>query len=977
MNQVEASLKTSVVDKSTTMNGLLDSGASHAMREATEEEYQKGHPVSVTLAGEDVRLLRQNLQDLGCSLRWKKGSLQLYHPKRGMMKVNLVNNCPELQVRDALALIQELEAKHIKLLNDQVETLSARLEVMKKEVQRPWDELLKEYAATGNQATLFKVIHTCPVTKDLPEDVKAMLIEGFDVNSGERYLKDLPLTRRKRRALMVHSQWAVNINSGEDKGGTDPFEMIAKGGKILLNIDFKNSKLWDVGKREGVYRMLLWAASQGKISDVISAPQHSTWPTSRKNHRDPGLYDFRTRKEPYGRQELPPLQQLRVNKETADCVKPMLIWMLAMIKGPGDVGFAMCFPADEMVIRSADSPRASFWQSELWRSFRSVTSMKKTSFNMGAYGHRSQNPLSIATNYQDLISLNGVYDYDQSCVPPSLLSQEEMNTWSNGFKTLVAKAILSDYHEFANLYSENDSCVKIGKLTKEQEDQWRNHLLNDHQPYRADCSVCINAQATGLAGPFKQPGRDMDHEDYKYILVAAYRKVPMMLWKRNQNYYLEAKTNPVLKVKTENFVVPRRPSGQQYGGAWDQVGQKPFQIARGRRDRQLRLAMRWKGGWYRGPTVDVKRGHLIMREDGGLTVAKSVKFNVITQLYDLLETRGDSDRRISKKTRMTSWYTGAFVHGGVAGVRANLKDFPNTSKYLVNVAKHYAGEVNFSAVGIARNAQLGLHRDVHNYAKAKNYVMPLCGFEGGGLWVQDDMVCDEESTTKISPNGKEIKGKILKATEGEVMSFSPRLWHQVQPWEGTRTVMLMYTPRATRLSAAHVEQLEEAGFNVDKESLIKGDNGSSDEEEDQELVQMKTFLKDNELPQPAVFEEMEPSEMFDHHDEPQVNMKKMIRKAEVQYTPNVEEILRECERQGKQLDVTHTVSLGDVKKNLDNWRNSALKEFHNLTEVKRAFTVKKKSESPPGCRIVPCKGVYTTKPDKGPQGYSFRDEFRS
>ncbi|CAE7441104.1 RE1 [Symbiodinium sp. CCMP2592] len=1232
MNQVEAALRTSVVDKSTTMNGLLDSGASHAMREATEEEYQKGHPVSVTLAGEDVRLLRQNLQgtvliksedgqqvqpivplgpvieDLGCSLRWKKGSLQLYHPKRGMMKVNLVNNCPELQVKDALALIQELEAKHIKLLNDQVETLSARLEVMKKEVQRPWDELLKEYAATGNQATLFKVIHTCPVTKDLPEDVKAMLIEGFDVNSGERYLKDLPLTRRKRRALMVHKQWVVNLNSGEDKGGADPFEMIAKGGKILLNIDLKNSKLWDVSKREGVYRMLLWAASQGKISDVISAPQHSTWPTSRKNHRDPGLYDFRTQKEPYGRPDLPPLQQLRVNKETADCVKPMLIWMLSMIKGPGDVGFAMCFPADEMVIRSGDSPRASFWESELWRSFRSITSMKKTSFNMGAYGHRSQNPLSIATNYQDLINLNGVYDYDQSCVPPSLLSQEEMNTWSNGFKALVGQAILSDYHEVANLYSEKDNGVKIGKLTKEQEDQWRNHLLNDHQPYRADCSVCINAQATGyqhrrrsnpsmytlaldLAGPFKQSGRDMDHEDYKYILVAAYRcprnylsakalgeverelyvpddpeegaddvmeeepellpggedepssegeerklcgpetledavhelekpEEPITIYitrplrRRTATHVLNATKEIYLQCKQCGLHIsqihsdrarefrakafkewavdmgvrctktaggdPAGNSTAELGIKWAKSRVRALIKSAGAHPREWPMAIaqasaalwvkafpdspwaarpattfgneawfrsktyqgkaekkhdaagtRWKRGWYRGPTVDVKRGHLIMREDGGLTVAKSVKFNVIDpdrdlpsllppaiaedlpdellaapepptrqelraeiefrarkltdekqfalkdviQLYDLLETLGDSDRRMSKKTRMTSWYTGAFVHGGVAGVRANLKDFPNTSKYLVKVAKHYAGEVKFSAVGISRNAQLGLHRDVHNYAKAKNYVMPLSGFEGGELWVQDDTVSDEESTTKISPNGKEIKGKILKAPEGEVMSFSPRLWHQVQPWEGTRTVMLMYTPRATRLTEAHVEQLEEAGFNVDKESLIKGDSGSSDEEEDQELVQVKTFSKDSELPQPAVFEEMETSQMFGYHDEPQVNMKKMIRKAEVQYTPNVEEILRECERQGKQLDVTHTVSLGDVKKNLDKWRSSALKEFHNLTEVKRAFTVVKKSELPRGCRIVPCKGVYTAKPDKSPQGYRRKTRF--
>ena len=29
--------------------------------------------------------------------------------------------------------------------------------------------------------------------------------------------------------------------------------------------------------------------------------------------------------------------------------------------------------------------------------------------------------------------------------------------------------------------------------------------------------------ALDLAGPFKNKGRDMDHDDYKYIMVAAYR----------------------------------------------------------------------------------------------------------------------------------------------------------------------------------------------------------------------------------------------------------------------------------------------------------------------------------------------------------------------------------------------------------------------------------------------------------------------
>ena len=90
-----------------------------------------------------------------------------------------------------------------------------------------------------------------------------------------------------------------------------------------------------------------------------------------------------------------------------------------------------------------------------------------------------------------------------------------------------------------------------------------------------------------------------------------------------------------------------------------------------------------------------------------------------------------------------------------------------------------------------------------------------------------------------------------------------------------------------------------------------------------------------------------------------------MRKVEVQYTPNIESIIEDHVRRGVPLEVTHThtVSLADVKKDMEEWKPSAWKEFSNLTEKKHAFTVKKRKDLPPGCRIVPCKGVYTVKPD--------------
>ena len=97
-----------------------------------------------------------------------------------------------------------------------------------------------------------------------------------------------------------------------------------------------------------------------------------------------------------------------------------------------------------------------------------------------------------------------------------------------------------------------------------------------------------------------------------------------------------------------------------------------------------------------------------------------------------------------------------------------------------------------------------------------------------------------------------------------------------------------------------------------------------------------------------------------------------VKKAEVTYTPNIEEVLEYHLKNKKPLEVTHTVSLDDVKANLEKWAPSAEKEFTNLRSVKRAFDVVSRQDLPPGCKIVPGKAVFTVKPDKD----SFRRKTR-
>ena len=87
----------------------------------------------------------------------------------------------------------------------------------------------------------------------------------------------------------------------------------------------------------------------------------------------------------------------------------------------------------------------------------------------------------------------------------------------------------------------------------------------------------------------------------------------------------------------------------------------------------------------------------------------------------------------------------------------------------------------------------------------------------------------------------------------------------------------------------------------------------------------------------------------------------------------MEEVLKYHQESGTLLEVTHTVSVEDVKANIEAWAPSATKEFDNLKDNKHAFEVASREQLPRGCRIFPGKGVSTVKPDK--RGFRRKTQF--
>ena len=114
---------------------VLDSGATHPMRQAKDEkEWEEALEVQVALAGDNTTSMRLTssgtlllppgrdglcqpiipmgaiIEQLGYKLVWSAGSCELYPPGGSPLRLEVENGCPEVECNMALALIAQLEA---------------------------------------------------------------------------------------------------------------------------------------------------------------------------------------------------------------------------------------------------------------------------------------------------------------------------------------------------------------------------------------------------------------------------------------------------------------------------------------------------------------------------------------------------------------------------------------------------------------------------------------------------------------------------------------------------------------------------------------------------------------------------------------------------------------------------------------------------------------------------------------------------
>ena len=252
--------------------GLLDTGATHAMRGKRHREIPRGEMVSVTLAGgETVRMcmnaqgtlihddpevdpivpVGRAIKELGCILKWDGDVCTFEHPVRGPLKVEVVRGCPEISKQDALDIILDLEGPANPESLKQVRAKEATSEVM-------WLE---------------RVLEDHPVFEDLPQHLKHRLLDTPATD-----LKPLGLNRRQRKRVQ-NGGAVVHLYAGPDVGFTLKRAVKEVGGDAatLLEYDTKrDSHEHDMLRQNGLFSGLLRLAFDGQMDAIVGGPNCRT-----------------------------------------------------------------------------------------------------------------------------------------------------------------------------------------------------------------------------------------------------------------------------------------------------------------------------------------------------------------------------------------------------------------------------------------------------------------------------------------------------------------------------------------------------------------------------------------------------------------------------------------------------------------------------------------------------------------------------
>ena len=492
-------------DPATGRTGLLDSGASHPFREASEEEIQASNHVRVQLAGGREVVLAQGksgtlmasktgdatsgpivplgalVQELGCQLSWtKRGGLVIRHPQHGVIRPTMIGRCPVVAESQALDLIYEIECQKLKSLENATRATAKAMWLW--DVDKPWAQHMEDFVWNGDRTSQLAAmsVEGSPFASWTVLE-KSLLAENVELTdkAGWVYLRALPGSRQRRKRMMS-LPWVVHLYSGGEKAVAPEFRELDDG-RVLVQVDITRSRAEDMNAVAGVYRALLWAAATGRIDGLFGSPPNR-----------------------------PELVQ-------------RMMWLSMVAKAAratrgGHPAFVLI--EGKKLLQMVREGEAGKWASvsSTWEAFLEAACLEEVEDN-------------IVTNLK--IS------------EPVPLSTTHGQAWTVEFKHAVVRAV--------EQWGREPEALQVMKWIRKLDAEggflegfsdkelkmWRTHVRNNHTPFNRKCGTCVRSSATGkahrrvrhpsaycmsldVAGPFRQRAADPNHKDYRYLLVGAY-----------------------------------------------------------------------------------------------------------------------------------------------------------------------------------------------------------------------------------------------------------------------------------------------------------------------------------------------------------------------------------------------------------------------------------------------------------------------
>ncbi len=502
--------------------GLLDGGATNALRKGSPSELQKATEVTVELAtgkatlfqdpmtgtlltSEDVEPIvpLKGVVDLGYKIKWDASGCVIHHPTQGKLACWLRNGYPVVRENHAMKLISEIEKRETE--------------------KRSAPRLASEGVSVSVEGWWKKNFPNVP-----PKVVKYM--QGQDDPKTEG--SEVPWNRGQRKRLENAKAIVIHLFSGRSsywkKGWPEGVE--------VLTIDIKENPRQNLNDPK-VWSYVTWLIKNKPILAILGGPPCRT--VSRLRNLRPGPRPLRDRDQfRFGFEDLTEYEKDLTNGDSALVLKQVALFKLAeehKARGEWEIGFLLESPEDPAAY-AGELQAPSFWT---WEEVRSLErfGMKLVSFDQGKIGHEQKKPTSCLTNLENVWDLNELRCQGSHGQPlnPTLEGRFQQTSawaeWAEGLKATIKESVL-------------DLCLKRGlggnsvkRLLNWEE--WKQHIIQGHRPFRRDCRACVLDMANGpqhrrrafggtsawsLGVDIVQFGKTQDevtHLDVKYAVVAT------------------------------------------------------------------------------------------------------------------------------------------------------------------------------------------------------------------------------------------------------------------------------------------------------------------------------------------------------------------------------------------------------------------------------------------------------------------------